>query len=199
MDSGHLDISEQLDRLCADLCRKVPELGHIDPARILFCLSRSRAGGTHGTYARIAPLRFACGESEQTRRRGRYLETYRLPAMNHAGRDILYLVYILFPRFLRLSFHQRLTTVIHELYHVSERCDGDIRRFAGRNFAHGSSRQGFNRKVEALAERYLATRPDPELLGLLNLGEKEWREGAVQLTGLKVPLPRARLVARRRL
>ncbi len=194
-----IDISAHLERLCIDLCDKVPELGHIDPQRVLFCLSRSRAGGTHGVYARIAPLRFSGGTREKSRRRGRYLETFRLPALNHQGRDILYLVYIFFPRFLRLPFEQRLATVIHELFHISEQCDGDIRRFAGRNYAHGASREGFNRIVTGLMECYLATGPRQELLGFLQVEEHQWAAGQVRISGLNVPLPRATLVERRRL
>ena len=193
-----LDLSARCALLCADLAGRLPELSHIEPVRILFCLSRSRAGGLHGTYARIAPLRFTGGASEQTRRRGQTLETYRLPVLRHAGEDILYLIYLMVPRFLRLSAAQKLSTIIHELYHVSEACDGDIRRFAGRNFAHGSSRQAFNRLVAGLAERYRTTGPDPALLAFLDVTEGDWLTGRVQVTGLSVPLPRARLVARNR-
>ena len=100
------------------------------------------------------------------------------------------------PRFLRLSFEEKLGTVIHELFHVSERCDGDIRRFPGRNFAHGSSREGFNLRVRGMLERYLADSPDPCLLNFLHLREEDWLEGRIRLAGLTVPLPRARLVAR---
>jgi hypothetical protein len=194
-----LDISAACAALAVDLCRRVPELGHIDPARVLICLSRSRADGDHGVYARIAPLRFTAGAPEKSRRRGRYVETFRMPSIAHEGREILYLIYLMVPRFLRLSFEQKLATVIHELYHIAEACDGDLRRFPGRNFAHGSSRQAYNRIIARLQEQYLAQGPDPQLLDFLHLDEEGWRHGHVRLTGLSVPLPRARLVARQRL
>lgn len=191
-----IDLSEAMDRLCRDLCLRLPELRHIDPDRVLFSLSRSRAGGTHGVYARIAPLRFSNGQVENSRRRGRYLETFRMPRLRHDGRDILYLITLMTPRFLRLSFEQKLTTIIHELYHISEAFDGDIRRFPGRNFAHGSSRAAYNRIIDALMQTYLRTDPDPALLAPLRLAEKDWQEGRVRLSGLRVPLPKAKLVAR---
>jgi len=194
-----VDLSAHLAALSADLCRQVPELSHIDPNRILFCISRSRADGTHGTYARIAPLRFAEGRTEVTRRRGRYLETYRQAPFRHEGREILYLIYLMVPRFLRLSFEQKLSTVLHELYHISERCDGDIRRFSGRNFAHGASRQSYNRRIAELSAYYRSRGPDPALLEFLRLTEEGWLRQEYRLSGLTVPLPRARLVARRRL
>ena len=193
-----IDISTACAALAADICRRVPELGHIDPERILICLSRSRADGDHGVYARIAPLRFGAGAREKTRRRGRFVETFRMPSLAHEGREILYLVYLMVPRFLRLSFEQKLGTVIHELYHIAETFDGDLRRFPGRNFAHGSSRNAYNRIIARLQEQYLAHRPDPQLLGVLHLGEAGWRSGQFRLTGLTVPLPRARLVSRQR-
>ena len=182
-----IDLSAACAELAADICRRVPQLGHIDPARLLICLSRSRADGSHGVYARIAPLRFAAGALEQSRRRGRYLETFRLPTLTHAGRDILYLVYLMVPRFLRLDFEQKLGTLIHELYHVAEAFDGDLRRFPGRNFAHGSSRRAYNGVVARLQEQYLAQGPDPRLLRCLQLDEEGWRLGSYRLTGLTVP------------
>ena len=194
-----IDLSAACAALGADICRRVPELGHIDPQRLLVCLSRSRADGTHGVYARIAPLRFDAGAMEKSRRRGRYLETFRMPALTHEGREILYLIYLMVPRFLRLGHGQKLATLIHELYHIAEACDGDLRRFPGRNFAHGSSRHGYNRIVARLQEQYLAGGPDPKLLEVLHLDEEGWRLGRFRLTGLTVPLPRARLVARQRL
>lgn len=193
------DLSGRFADLGADLCARLPELSHIDPDRVLFALSRSKADGTHGVYARIAPLRFAGGEPEHTRRRGRTLETFRMPALAHEGREILYVVYFMVPRFLRLSPEQKLGTVVHELYHISERFDGDIRRFPGRNFAHGSSRAAYNRIVSALVSRYMAAGPEPRLLEVLHLTEEQWQRREIRLTGLTVPLPRARLVARRRL
>jgi len=194
-----IDLSTACAALSADICRRVPELGHIDPQRILVCLSRSRADGSHGVYARIAPLRFASGAMEQSRRRGRYLETFRLPPLTHEGREILYLIYLMVPRFLRLDREQKLATLIHELYHISEAFDGDLRRFPGRNFAHGSSRKAYNRIVARLQEKYLAQDPHPQLLDILSLDEVGWQDRRFRLTGLSVPLPRARLVARQRL
>jgi len=148
----------------------------------------------HGVYARIAPLRFAGGSRETVRRRGRQLRTYRLPTLRHADRDILYIVYLMIPRFLRLSPREKLSTLVHELYHISETCDGDIRRFPGRNFAHGSSRRRFDRTIDALVATYLDGAPDPTLLAPLAVSEEDWHTRRLRLTGLTVPLPRARLI-----
>lgn len=194
-----LDLSAQLATLCRHLTETLPELAHVDPERVLFTIARSRAEGRHGLLARIAPLRFAGGVRELTRRRGAWRETYRMPTLSHDGREIHYLITVFVPRFLRLSFAEKLATVIHELYHISAACDGDIRRFPGRNFAHGSSRAGFDRIVARLAESYLKSLPATEVPAFLRLQEEAWQEGALRLTGLRVPIPRAKLIARTRL
>jgi hypothetical protein len=193
-----LDLSAASARLCQDICRRLPELAHIDNDRLLFCLSRSRATGTAGVYARIVPMRFAGGTTTLNRQRGRYRETYRMPPLHHDGREILYLIYLLAPRFLRLSFQQKLRTIIHELFHISPACDGDIRRLPGRNFAHGASRRRFDERIEQLAAAYLATAPDLQLLEFLHRDEAAWQKGELRLTGLSVPLPRPCLISRER-
>jgi len=197
-NSVSLDLSAASAALAVDLCRRLPELGHIDPQTLLFCLSRSKVAGIHGIYARIAPLRFAGGSREEVRRRGWQLRTYRLPVLRHDERNILYLIYLMIPRFLRLSPREKLNTLVHELYHISEACDGDIRRFAGRNFAHGASRRRYDRIIEGLVDRYLAAAPDPTLLAPLHVTEEDWHEQRLRLTGLTVPLPRARLISEKR-
>ncbi len=190
------DFSACLDTLCRDLTLRVAALNHLNADAILFTLSRSRAKGTHGLYARIAPLRFNAGRLESDRRRGSYMETWRMPKLRHEGRPILYIVTLLVPRFFRLSFTEKLCTIVHELYHISEECDGDIRRFPGRNFAHGSSRRSYNRTVAALVNGYLAQGPPDEVLDFLRFGEEAWQKGEVGVSSLRIAVPKARLVAR---
>jgi Putative phage metallopeptidase len=197
MPAPTFDLSARLDALCRDLCATLPQLAHIDPDRLLFTLVRSRAEGLHGTYARIVPLRFAGGASEWTRRRGRMQETFRMPTLVHGGRDIYYVISLLIPRFLRLSLEQKLTTVVHELYHISPACDGDIRRFAGRNYAHGRSRAAYNRTIAELLGLYRRSTCRPDLMTAIDLTEEPWLGGDIHLTGLALPLPRPRLTARR--
>lgn len=192
--------SLDLSRLFADLCRdanlRVPAFEHLVPERILFALSRSRAQGSHGIYARIVPLRFAGGTRELQRRRGRFRETWRLPILHHDGQEILYLIQVMVPRFFRLSRREKLATLFHELYHISPRCDGDLRRFPGRNYAHGHSRKAFQQKVDSLLDSYLGAGPAPSLLSSIDIREADWQRGLVTVRGLQVPLPRARLIAR---
>jgi hypothetical protein len=196
LTAASLNLSQLFADLCRDVQLRVPALGHLAPERILFALSRSRAQGSHGTYARIVPLRFADGGRELLRRRGRFRETWRLPLLHHDGQEIFYLVQVMVPRFFRLSHREKLATLFHELYHVSPSCNGDLRRFPGRNYAHGHSRKVFQQRVEHLLDSYLAAAPPPSLLSALDITEADWQQGLVTIKGLQVPLPRARLVAR---
>ena len=68
---------------------------------------------------------------------------------------MLYIVYFLVPRFFNLPLREKLITIFHELYHVSPGFDGDIRRFPGRNYAHGASRKRYNAEMAGLVDGYL--------------------------------------------
>ena len=191
-----LDISLQLETLSRSLVSTLPELAHIDLDRVLFTFSRSRRPGRGGLLARITPLRGKSGSRSLERQRGNYHETWEIPSLLHDDREILYLITILIPRFLHLEPKERLRTLLHELWHISPECDGDIRRFPGKRYAHGTSSHRFEVTVEQLTVRYLERHPDlPELL---TLPASSWHKGQVRLQGLRVRRPRARLVARRK-
>lgn len=186
------DFTGPMEALVENIVRRVPALVHVRPERLLVTLSRARRGGLSGTYARIFPLRFEKGASRTTRRAGRELQTFEMPPLVHEGREILYIVTFLLPRFQNLAFEQKVATIIHELYHVSEACDGDIRRLPGKNFAHGHSRDAYDRNMEALAAEYLSApghRPYTDFLKP-RFHTLEGRHGGVGGRRLSPPVPR---------
>ena len=73
------------------------------------------------------------------------------------------------PRFLDLAFREKLTTIAHELLHISPQFDGDLRRFSGRCYAHSHSHRQFDVQAEQLAQRWLARGPEQSLYGFLQL------------------------------
>jgi predicted metallopeptidase len=185
-DSG-FDFSLHMRRLCADMVERLPELAHIDLERVAigFCQARKRAA--HGIWATLTPLRFEGGATHAVRG-GRL---WRMPQLrDDAGREFLYLLRFYLPRFLQLPFDEKLTTVVHELWHINPAFDGDLRRHPGRCFAHGSSKGQYDRQMEALAARWLAAGPPPELHEFLQLtfGRLQARYGPV--FGLKIRPPR---------
>jgi predicted metallopeptidase len=114
-----------------------------------------------------------------------------MPEIEHRGAEILYVIYFLFPRFFDLSFREKLTTVFHELYHVSPAFDGDIRRFPCRNYVHGGSTRAYDAAMEDLADRYLAqVRGDETTVDFLRHDTSSLRNRHRALVGRKMKAPR---------
>ena len=55
------DFCGHVRRLCAGRGPPLPELAHIDVARLLFGMTQARSGRRHGLQARVTPLRFHDG------------------------------------------------------------------------------------------------------------------------------------------
>lgn len=187
-----LNLTRELERLVSHVTGHVDEFAHIDPARLLICISSTRGGGIRGTYAKIHPLRFPGGVKNLERRRGRHTWMCTMPSVLHRGEEILYVIYFLVPRFFDLSLREKLVTVFHELYHVSPDFDGDIRRFPGRNYAHGSSARRYNAHMGSLVDAYLADHGEPELLDFLGGTMAELRGRHRTIVGRRFPVPRIR-------
>lgn len=190
-----LNLTVALERLVADIVSRTNELAHISPEQLLICLSTTRNGGIHGVYAKIHPLRFANGQRSRQVRRGRALYTCTMPHVEHRGEEVLYVIYFLFPRFFDLPLREKLITIFHELYHISPEFDGDIRRFAGRNYAHGSSTRKFNAAMGVLADRYLEQLSSKELVEFLSFDVSSLRSRHRALVGRKLKTPRVSISA----
>jgi hypothetical protein len=189
-----LNLTAELERLIADIIGRMAEFGHIDPNRLLVCVATTRSGGVHGTYAKIHPLRFPGGVRTASLHRGRRRMTCTMPVVTHRGAETLYLLYFLIPRFFNLSPKEKLITVFHELYHVSPACDGDIRRFPGRNFAHGSSTKRYNALMSTLVDRYLAKLGDEPLPAFLFRSMAELRADYQVIVGRRMKAPKIEIV-----
>jgi hypothetical protein len=117
-----------------------------------------------------------------------------MPAVTHRGNDILYLIYFLVPRFLDLPLREKLITVCHELYHISPTFDGDLRRFPGRNYAHGSSRKKYNELVAGIVDEYLGLKGEENLHRFLSATTAELRQEHRALVARRMPAPRLRVI-----
>ena len=145
-----------LQAVVRDVVDTLPELKHVDLDYVLLSIAQARQSSKHGVYASCFALRFE-GGAPDTLHRGR---TFRMPVLQHEGREMKYIVYFMLPRFHEeQDYHEKLATVIHELYHISPQFNGDIRRFPGKNFAHGHSRERYHAAMRKLADKYLATSP----------------------------------------
>ena len=174
-------------RVCCDMVSRLPELAHIEMARVAISVSQTRKPVSHGLQAALTPLRFYRGASS-IRRRGSRISCQRI--VDHTGNEVLYILSFYLPRFLNHPLEEKLATIIHELWHISPRFDGDLRRHQGRCYAHGSSQERYDREMECLAQRWLALDPPLVVYEFLEweFDELVKQHGAVY--GHKISVPR---------
>ena len=189
-----LNLTAELERLIADITGRVDEFRHVDPRQVLVCVATTRGGGVHGTYAKIHPLCFENGARVKKVRRGVRTRTYEMPTITHLGTEMRYVIYFLVPRFANLPFREKLITVFHELYHISPEFNGDIRRFPGRNYAHGGSTKRYNAYMAKLVDAYLARLEDRNLVAFLEGDMEEMRGRYRAIVGRKMAAPQIRIV-----
>lgn len=173
------------------MAARVEDLRHIDMGRVAVSFCQTRTASEYGMYASLTPLRFA-GGTLQTTRRGRLMGIQRV---YENGCEILYILNFYLPRFLNLPLREKLVTVLHELWHVGPRFDGDLRRFQGRCYAHSGSQRRFDAQVDCLLHRWLALSPPAELYDFLRLNFRELSARHGRVFGRKVPAPKLVLLA----
>ena len=180
------DFTAAIRRLCADMIARLTPLGHIDLAKVAISFRQARTASRHGLYASVTPLRFAGGAIEAVRRGRRW----RYPRLiGPDGREWLYILSFYLPRFLDLSFREKLETIVHELWHIGPNCDGDLRRHQGRCYAHGHSQQSYDAQLKPLIDHYLQSAAPAELYDFLhdNFAALVKRHGRVFGQRFRVP------------
>jgi hypothetical protein len=183
-----------MHRLCADIVGRCAELRHIYLSRLLIGVTQAKSGRHWGLQARLTPLRFRGGAL--ARRRGDL--TFHVQRYFVDRRELLYLMTFCLPRFLDQTFDEKLVTIFHELYHIGPACDGDLRRLAGRCGVHSPSKRGYDRFMACLAQRYLATDPDPQNYDFLRLSFSQLRQRHRFIEGMILPRPRVITVSARK-
>lgn len=154
--SAGFDFTLHVRRLCRDVATRCPDLAHLDVDRIAVTFSQARKRALHGLQATLTPMRFRDG-ALYAYRGGQQWTIERV--FDDAGVEMLYLLNFYLPRYLDLDFREKLVTLFHELWHISPDFDGDLRRFPGRCYAHGSSQRDFDAHAAKLAQAYLAADP----------------------------------------
>jgi len=181
------NFTAQLQATCGDMIARLPELSHIDISRISVSYSRVRNSSQFGIYASLTPLRFAHG-SRTTRRRGRLYTMQRV--VSPAGIEMLYILSVYLPRFMELPYHEKLVTILHELWHVSPQFDGDLRRHPGRCYAHSSSQKEYDAAMAVLARRWHELNPPAECYEFLTCSWDELCRRHGQVVGSRIRRPR---------
>jgi len=184
--------TDALWEVVRDIVATLDELRHVDLDRILLSIARARQSSKHGTYASCVPLRFEGGAAETRVGKRRF----RMPALKYQEREVLYILYFMLPRFHdEQDYPEKLATIIHELYHISPEFNGDIRRFPGKNFVHGQSREAYHAEMRVLAQKYRAASPRAQDHEFLKVPFSELLKRPGGVVGLSVTKPRAVLVS----
>lgn len=184
--SAPFDFCGHIRSLCAAVVTQIEAFYHINLDRVLFGVTVARNRRLHGLQARVTPMRFAHGEMT---RRIRGLD-YQVQRFRHDGREILYLMTFCLPRFLNQSFHEKMVTVFHELFHISPAFDGDLRRHEGRYSVHSHSQKEYDQEMANLVRQYLNGRADPRLHAFLRLDFAQLHEKHQGVIGVMLPRPR---------
>ncbi len=188
---GPFHFTGAMRALMADMASVCEEFAHVDMSRVAVIFTQARHGRLDGEWAGIYPLRFPGGERRATIR-GR---VYEMPQVMVGAREALYVVTFTLPRFLNVRFEEKLGAVAHEMYHMSPRFDGDLRRFEGGKPYHTGSRRRFEAAMYRIAEGYLRATARPELHAFLrcNFGELVARHGGI--VGLRMRAPNPQRIA----
>jgi len=147
------DLTTQIERLVAEIVDECPGFAHVDPSRLVIAGAATRNRSRFGKFAAIFPLRFEAGASVQPGRR----VAWYLPRVEVDGREVLYALFFYVPRFFSLDAQRRLGVVFHELHHISDKFDGDLRRFPGHFHYHGKSVKHFEGGFRGDLERFVAS------------------------------------------
>jgi len=148
-----INYTSYLATIIADMAKTQPELGHIRLQSLAVSFSRAKSTSRSGLLASLTPLRFE-GGTTVTKRGGKL---YEIPIVKIDGVVKLYIVSFIYPRFIDLPLDEKCKTIVHELYHISENFDGDIRRFAGRTYAHSGRKANFDAKAYEIAQGWQKT------------------------------------------
>ncbi len=182
----YFDFCRAMTDLCEDICRRHPEFQHVRMPQVAVTFAQTRSPVEWGIQARLTPLRFEGGAIAE-RRHGRWWTVQRV---YHQGQESLYILTFFLPRFLNLSFEEKLVTVFHELYHISPHFNGDIRRFGGACYMHTGSQKSYDRQMAVFADEYLRMRAPEELLRFLRFDFPGLRSDSGEVVGLRIAIPR---------
>ncbi|MDP2766829.1 MAG: hypothetical protein Q8O41_05190 [Candidatus Methanoperedens sp.] len=184
------DFTGSMTLLVNDVVKTHPAFSHIIPDNILVAISPSN-GSRNGVVAKLRPMRFE-GGSKTRMLRG--IE-YTAPEVNINENNILYIVYFHLPRFLNHGkYKTKLATVLHELYHISPLFNGDIRRFPGKNYAHGNSRKGYDELINIYTDEYIRSTLHPKLGVFLKYKYAELKRKCGAIYGDIIRIPRSNLI-----
>lgn len=182
------DFTGAMRSLCMDVCTRLEEFQHIDMSRVAVTFAQARRRVSYGLQAKLTPMRFEGGTLFEVREDGRQWTVQRL--YDNREREMLYILTFYLPRFQDQVFMEKMTTIFHELYHISPHFNGDIRRLEGRYHVHSHSQKEYDEQMAVLAKRYLAMKPPVELYAFLRRTFRGLKRLHGEVLGLSIPIPK---------
>lgn len=182
----YFDFTQAIARLCDDITHRLEPFHHICMDNVAVTFAQTRLNVSHGLQAKLTPMRFEDGNLE-SHIQGERWTVKRLFRENH---EIYYILTFYLPRFFDQSFHEKLVTVIHELYHISPFFNGDIRRLEGRYHVHSHSQKEYDMLMEVFVDDYLSRKPPTELFQFLENDFINLKKKYGNIVGLKLPNPK---------
>ena len=181
------DFTEAMRDVVTDMTMRLPELSHINPTLVAISFSQARTASQYGTFATLTPLRFADGARIKMRSGQKWtMQQVR----DHHGREMLYILTFYMPRFQNMSLDEKLTTIIHELYHISPKFNGDIRRFGGRCYAHSGSQKRYDALMAQLTRKWLMLGPPTTIYDFLHHDFPGLTQRYGQVIGTRITAPK---------
>jgi hypothetical protein len=132
-------------------------------------------------------MRFANGATTGVRRGRQYTCQQLLSA---DGQEMLYILRFYLPRFMDEDFEQKLGTIFHELWHISPRFDGDLRRHPGRCYIHTHSEVAYNAHMKQLSRAWLDRGPPDSLYRFLQKDFDQLEREHERVVGVRIPQPK---------
>ena len=149
--------------------------------------SQARKRVRHGLHASLTPLRFENGATAGVRRGRRYSCQQLIGA---SGQEMLYILRFYLPRFMDEDFEQKLSTVFHELWHISPDFDGDLRRHRGRCYMHTHSEAAYNARMKQFSRDWLDRRPSREIYQFLEKSFDQLEGDHGRVVAGRIPRPK---------
>lgn len=193
-----LHFNNAIFALIEEITKHVDEFRSLDCSRIRVSAAFNKKRSRGGLLAYVLPLKYRYGSPIERRVRGNSIYTFAMIPYLDSGKEILYLIYFMLPRFMNLSLRDKLETVIHELYHISPEFDGDLRRLAGRSSLHGNSLKEYDRKIKVLTDEFMHSLHDEQKYAFLkpNMWQAKRKFGEIYTQHIKEPRPRLLKVSR---
>ena len=173
-------------RLCEDITRRHPAFRHIGMDRVAVAFAQARRRVSWGLQAKLTPMRFEHGSLFMDKGG----ERWTVQRLVLGDLEILYILTFYLPRFLEQSYQEKLTTVFHEMFHISQKFDGDVRRLRGTCYLHSGSQAAYDRQMSVFAQEYLDANPARERLAFLEQDFRSLQNRHGRIVGLQVPIPR---------